>query len=289
MTRLVYYLFIKPISLLPLSVLHLISNLLFFIVYHIMGYRKKVVEENIANSFPEKSSRECKKIVKAFYRHFADLIVESMKNFSISKKEALERCVLENPEVLDSIYEEGRHAIIVGGHYSNWEMLAVALNPQVKHQTVGIYSPLSNTIFNAKFAESRSKFGLNLVAKDEVSNYFKENHPKPTATIFAADQSPTFIKDNTYWTTFLNQDTPMMFGTEKYATEYNYPVVFVSISKVKRGYYKMHLTLLEDNPQTSGKYSITEKHTRVLEAQIRKNPEQYLWTHKRWKHKRKVG
>lgn len=271
----------------PLWVLHPIARVLNFIIYSIMGYRKEVVQANIRNSFPDKTATERKKIEKAFYSHFADLMVESIKNFSISKKSALERCVVVNPEVLDNLYDKGKNVIMVAGHYSNWEIATVGLNPQFKHRIGGVYAPLQNKFFDKKFSESRSKYGLLLVEKDDAGNFFNTEPKELTAMILMSDQSPTFVKENTYWTTFMNQETPMLFGAEKYAVQNDWPVVFTAVSKVKRGYYEVRLTLLEENPKRSEKYTITEKHVRALEEQIREKPEFYLWTHNRWKHKRK--
>lgn len=283
MAKIGYYLFLKPLSMLPIGVLYLFSNFASWVLYRVVKYRKQVVWNNVKNSFPDKSEKEIEAIVKGFYNHFADLIFESIKLFSISQKQVIERCKILNPEVLDKIYEQGKHAILVGGHYNNWEMLAVGLNPQVKHHIAGIYAPLSNKFFDNKFLESRSKFGTGLVHKNKTPRYFREER-ELSATVFGADQSPGAIKKNSYWTTFLNQETAVLFGTEKYAVEYDLPVVFVGISKVKRGYYEVTFTLLEEKPTEATLYSITENHTRKLEEDINENPEFYLWTHKRWKH-----
>lgn len=285
MSKFLYYFIIIPLSKLPLAVLFVLSDFIFFVSYRIIKYRREVVWKNVRNSFPHKSEKEIKSIVKDFYSHFSDLMIESLKIFRISEKQAINRCKILNPEVLDRIYDQGKHAIIVGGHYNNWEMLAVGLNPQVKHHIAGIYAPLNNAFFNTKFSKSRSKFGTGLIAKKEVPRYFAKEK-ELSATVFGADQSPPIIKKNTYWTTFLSQDTAVLFGTEKYAVEYDLPVVFVGITKVKRGYYEMEFTLLEENPKSSTPFSITENHTRKLEEQILKNPAFYLWTHKRWKHKK---
>ncbi len=289
MARILFYLVIKPLSLLPLWALHLIADSIGFLLIKVVPYRKQLVKENISNSFPDKSPAEIKAIINGFYHHMADLIFESIKIFSISKEEARSRCRVKNPEVLDRFFAEGKNVIVVGGHYNNWEMLAVATDMQVKHQIVGIYSTMSNKFFNKKFAESRSKFGLQLVPKEGVKDYFKARHPKPTATIFGADQSPHRKKKHFYWTTFLNQDTAVQFGTEKYAVEYNYPVVFVEILKPKRGYYEIVFTVLEEDPRSSPYGSITERHTKMLEEEIKRQPAYYLWTHRRWKIKKTVA
>lgn len=287
MTKIGYYLFLKPLSMLPLSWLYLLSDIVFIVLYRIIKYRKEVVWVNVRNSFPDKGKEEIKLIVNNFYRHFADLCIESIKLFSISKEQAIKRCKVLNPEVMDSFYDQGKPVVLVGGHQNNWEMLALIMNAQVKHLIVGIYSPLGNSFFDRKFRETRSRFGTKLVPKKETKSYFEAHRSDLNATVFGADQSPAIIKENTYWTNFLNQDTPVMFGTEKYAIENNCPVIYFTLTKTKRGYYQAFFKLLEENPREAEYCSITEKHTKYLEADVIINPEFYLWTHKRWKHKRK--
>ena len=243
---------------------------------------------NIRNSFPSLSDDDINHLTKKFYKHFADLVVESLKLFSISSTELISRMKVTNPEILDKYYAQGQNIILVGGHFNNWEMLAVCMNAQIKHLVAGIYTPLTNSFFEKKFSKSRTSLGTVLVSKYEVKEYFEKDHENPVTIVFGADQSPQFLKEKTYWTQFLNQDTPVMFGTEKYAVEHNLPVLFMSIAKVKRGYYETTFTLIEENSATSEYCSITEKHTRLLEKQILEHPEFYLWTHKRWKHKRQA-
>lgn len=287
MAQVIYYLFIKPLSYLPMSVLHALANLIAFLMGTIIKYRREVIYTNVRNSFPEYSEEEVNRIVKKFYLHFSDLIVESVKLFSISKQEAIERCKIRNPEVADEFFEQGKHVIMVGGHYNNWEILGLILNSQIKHHICGIYAPLTNKFFDKKFAESRSRYGTGLIHIKKVGSFFKNLEESPKAIVFGADQSPGTIRKNTYWTNFLNQETAVMFGTEKYATEYNFPVIFIEIEKMRRGYYEMEFSVLELNPKGSEHTSITERHTRKLEEEINRNPEFYLWSHKRWKHKRR--
>lgn len=285
MIRLVYYLLLKPLSLLPLRALFLLSDLLYLIMYKLLRYRIKVVDRNLKNSFPQLSKKERNVIRNRFYHHLFDIVVESIKIFSITAEESKKRFVVVNPEILDDFYDKGRSVIIVGGHYNNWELLAVGVAHYFKHEPMAIYHPMRSQFLNEKMVSSRGKFGLRMVARSETKSFFA-NLKKPTANIFGADQSPSISK-KVYWTKFLNQDTPLMFGPEKFGTENNYPVVFGAVSKVKRGYYKFDLTLLYDNPATSKYGAITEAHTHLLEQQIIEAPEYWLWTHKRWKRKRR--
>jgi KDO2-lipid IV(A) lauroyltransferase len=286
MSQFAYYFIILPLSWLPYWVLYRISDILYYLIYYLIGFRKKVVYQNLTNSFPDKSSAEIKQIAKNFYRHFCDLIVESVKLFSISKEEIVRRSKFKNPELLDHYYDQGKSIIIVAGHYGNWENFAKNCDLQMKHQAVGIYQPLTNTFMEKKFSASRSLYGVVLLPKRQVKQYFVENKDKLNCIIFGADQSPSGKTKRVHWMNFLNQDTAVMFGTEKYAKEYNYPVIFAGINKIKRGFHEIWFELLEENPRDTAHAEITEKHTRMLEKEILAKPEHYLWTHKRWKRKR---
>ncbi|MBL0342643.1 MAG: lysophospholipid acyltransferase family protein [Bacteroidetes bacterium] len=281
---LLYYLVIIPISFLPFPMLYAFSDFLYFFIYVIFGYRKKVVFTNLRNSFPEKSEEEINRIARLFYHHFCDLVVESLKSFTVSEEEILKRMVLKNPELLNSYYDQGKSIILSGGHYNNWEWIAIALDQQIKHQSIAIYKTLANKFFDEKMRSTRSRYGLMMISTKSEGNFEEYKH-QLTATIFANDQSPR-KSENNYWTTFLNQDTAVLFGTEKYAKDYNYPVLFGSIDKVKRGYYTLNFTVVENDPVYSPYGAITEKTTRILEQQILKAPQYWLWTHRRWKHRK---
>jgi KDO2-lipid IV(A) lauroyltransferase len=282
---LLYYLVIIPISLLPFPLLYLLSDFLFFIFYSLLGYRKKIVVGNISNSFPEKSKQEINEITQLFYRHFCDVIVESLKSFTISDAQISKRMILKNPELLNNYYDNKQSVILAGGHYNNWEWIAVALDKQMKHQSIAIYKTLSNKFFDEKMRSTRGKFGLLMVSTKLVAETFSKFKNELTATIFAIDQSPSNPK-KCYWMNFLNQDTPVLFGTEKFAKDYNQPVLFGTITKVKRGFYQIEFQTVTDHPTNTEHGFITEKTTKLLEAEIIKAPQYWLWTHRRWKHKR---
>jgi KDO2-lipid IV(A) lauroyltransferase len=236
------------------------------------------------NSFPGKSIEEIIKIEQKFYSHFCDLIVESIRLFSISEKELSQRCKILNPEILDQFYDRGKSLIIVAGHYNNWEMTAAIMGTQVKHHLLGIYTPMSNKFFDRKFLKSRERFGLEMVANKLVREGFENNKERLTATLFATDQSPTYSK-RVHWTRFLNQLTPVFLGAERFAREYDFPVLYGHVNKIKRGYYETEVVILENDPARTSEGEITEKHTGWLEKQIKETPQYWLWTHKRWKRK----
>ena len=285
MSRVLYYLLLKPLSYLPLSILYYLSNLIFFVVFHVLGYRKSVVYKNLVNSFPTKTTEEIKKIQKAFFIHLCDVIVESIKLFSISRKETKERFKIVNTELLSKYYQQGKSVILVGGHFNNWEIAGMSFDMYSPHQAIGIYSPLSNKFFNEKLYQSRTKYGVEIITKGLVPRSFISNKNKLTMTIFGADQSPTY-SNQVHWMQFLNQETAVHIGTEKFAMKYNYPVIFIKINKVKRGYYEGVLEVLNENPGNSKIGEITESHTRCLERTIIENPSYWLWSHDRWKRKK---
>jgi len=281
-----YYFLIKPLSLLPLQVLYIFSDLLYYPVYYLIGYRKKVVYTNLMHSFPDKSKQEITIIARNFYHHLCDLIVESVRLFSMPRDELVARCKFINPELLDRFYDQGRSIIIVAGHYDNWEMFAQGCNLQMKHQAVGIYTPLTNSFFEKKFSAARSRCQVVLLPKTEVKEYFASHQDQIMAVIFGTDQSPSLQSKKVYWTNFLNQDTAVMYGSEKYSRQYNYPVIYARIIRLKRGYFHVAFEMMEENPAASEYGFITEQHTRLLEKQIMEMPQYWLWTHKRWKRKR---
>ena len=283
-TKLLYYYILLPVSYLPYAILYRISDVLFFLMYHLIGYRKKVVFSNLSNSFPDKTKQELNVIMANFYRHLCDLIIESIKGFTINEKQLRKRLVVLNPEFTNKYAEAGKDVIFVGGHYNNWEIYAQGFAMYSSHKCIGIYKPLSNVFFNDKMSSSRSKFGTNLVSMRKTKMSFQEKG-KPKAIVFGSDQNPGNPK-RAYWMQFLNQDTGVLFGVEKYSQEYDWPVIYISIKKVKRGHYTVEYSLITDTPTTEPYGKITEDYTRKLEQEIIKQPEFWLWSHKRWKHKR---
>jgi KDO2-lipid IV(A) lauroyltransferase len=284
-SALLYYLLLKPLSMLPYPILYGISNFFYYLIYYVVGYRKKVVFKNLKNSFPEKTDAELTVIMKKFFRHFCDLVVESVKNFSIQDKEASRRLVSVNLEVMNRYAEKGQSVILCGGHYANWELWAVAGPQQLKHQVVAIYKKLRNDYFDQKMRDSRGKFGLHLVRTLDTGEYFKSNHDKNIAMVFGFDQSPSNPK-KCIWINFMGQETGALFGAEKYAKDYNLPIIYGEARKIKRGHYEMRYELVTETPGDYAHGELTQiLHTR-LEKDIRKTPEYWLWSHKRWKHKR---
>lgn len=285
MGYLLYYLIILPVSWLPYRLLYLLSDGLFILIYKIFKYRKKVIYANLKNSFPNYTESEFSAVEEGFYRHLCDVVVEAFKGFSVSKDQVSKRMQIVNPEVLDQYYEQGRSVVLVGGHYNNWELFALAIDQSIKHRAVALYTNLQNKAMDTKVRSSRSKYGLKMLSIHQIRETLAENKSELTATIFGADQSPS-KKQRAYWMTFLNQETAVQFGTEKFAKEYDMPVVYGLIKKTKRGFYEVHFQLITDQPNEVSHGYITQQHTQLLEKAISENPQYWLWSHKRWKRER---
>jgi KDO2-lipid IV(A) lauroyltransferase len=284
-SRILYYGVILPISYLPFPVLYLLSDFAFFMMYRVIVYRKKDVLMNLKNAFPKKSEKEINDIAKKFYQHFCDLVLEGLKGFTISKKQIKKRFKMEGDEIIEELYKQGKDIVFVGGHYNNWEILALGIGMELEHTVVGIYKPLSNKFFDEKMKKSRQRFGLKLAPMKKVKQFMEEDYGNPKGVIFAIDQSP-HNKKTAVWGRFLNQETAFFYGAEKYAKDFNLPVVYAVINKVKRGHYVAEAKLLTDKPNEMDYGEIIIKANQFLEEDILKAPEYWLWTHRRWKHKR---
>lgn len=276
------------ITLLPLPVLYIFSDLLYLVLYYIVSYRRKVVAGNLKNSFPEKSDEELKTIEKKFYRHLADLFIETFKLTHMSKATQKKRFTYSNLEVIDRLREDKRDIIAVLGHYNNWEWPTL-LPYYLKYKTVIIYKPLQNKYFNGFINKQRSKFGIVLTPTSQVIREiinFRKNDIN-TLSVFISDQIPA-KGDIRYWTKFLNQDTAVFTGAGKIALKYDMAIVFFHIQKVKRGHYNLGIELLHEHTEGLSEEFITESHVRRLEEIIREKPEFWIWSHRRWKHKKPV-
>jgi KDO2-lipid IV(A) lauroyltransferase len=291
LSALLYYLalpFIYLISVLPFYILYLISDGFYFLIFYIIGYRKKVVFDNLERSFPEKTNEEIKQIAKGFYKYFCDLFVEILKTLTISKSKIIKHCYLSNEAtcLFSKLADEHKSIILVMGHFGNWEWSNTSFAILSRYQVYGIYHTLKHKQFDGLMYHMRTRFGTRMICKKDTFREMLCKKNELSATAFIADQTPA--PENAYWTNFLNQDTPVFKGTELIARKINYPVIYCSVKRVKRGYYKMDAEMLASNPATTAEGYISEAHTRKLEADIIAQPETWLWSHKRWKHKRAV-
>jgi len=277
------YPFIYILASLPFTALYKLSDVLFYLLW-LSGYRKKVVISNLKNSFPEKSDEEIESICKDYFRYLCDLILEVLKTIRMTEMEAGEHCTFKKADWMDKLYEEKKSFVIVMGHYGNWEWAGPSFTLNNQHRLVVIYRPLHNPYFEKMLAKARTKFGTRITPVNQTLRDMVAYRKEITATAFIADQTATPV--NAYWTTFLNQDTAVFTGPEKLAVKFDYPVVFMRVTRPKRGYYEVAPELLYAQPKETQPDEISEGFTKRLEKEIISNPTIWLWSHKRWKHKR---
>lgn len=282
-----HYLFagvVWVLSLLPLRMLYGFSDFLYLLIYHIIGYRKQVVFTNLRNSFPEKDEKAIRKTGKQYFHNMADIITEVIKIRHIRKEELLKRVTFENLEYLNKLYDQNRSVIAATGHSGNWEWVAMTLAMNTRHTTYAVVKLLSDPFFEKYLSGLRTKFNKDSLIKfHEATRAIIRNKNKLSCYVFVADQTP-HRSEIKYRTQFLNQDTPVFLGTEKVAKALDYPVVFLDVKRKKRGYYHVTIKPLFEKPKETGEYEITEKHVNMLEQSIREQPDNWLWSHRRWKY-----
>ena len=274
---------LKGLSLLPDRLLYLISDFLSGVILRIIPYRKKVIDKNLKAVFPDHPQKEIRRIRKSFYSFFCDLIVEGVIQLSISKEKLNERMKYSGTEQLDKAIEEGSSAIVITCHYSNWEWGFVGYSAASKHPLNGIYQKMSNETTGDVIVASRSRFGAQMIPMEETYDYIqKAMKEDPFNLGLIPDQTP--LPDKGYWMEFLGMNTPVFRGPENLAKNFNLPVYFIDIKRLKQGYYSADVELLVKDPSEVDAGYITESFMKRLEAKIRQQPAHYLWSHKRWKH-----
>lgn len=276
--------FIYLVALIPFRAMYFISDVTFLIVFRLIGYRRKVVRTNLFNSFPDKPEKEINRIEKEFYRYFCDLLFETLKTLTISPQQLKRRVLFEDPSPFIKYFEKKQSIIIVMGHMGNWELAGARFGVENLHKLNTIYHPLSNPFFEKLIVRMRTRLGNGLYPMSEAYKRMLQDRGLVTATAFIADQSPS--PRTAYWMQFLNQDTPVFQGTEKLARKLNYPVLYVSLQRYGRGRYRIQCEELCEDPSGTKEFEITRLHTHRLEKDIIQSPEIWLWTHRRWKHKR---
>ncbi|WP_243018084.1 MULTISPECIES: lysophospholipid acyltransferase family protein [Candidatus Cardinium] len=270
------------ISLLPLRPLYLISRLLYIVIYYIIGYRKKIVQQNLTHSFPNKTKQECNQIKKAFYQYLSDLLLEHIKALTITHELLLERVALKDIEPLERCYQEGQSIILVSGHFGNWEWIANALALQTPYTLCAGYQPLHDQEIDQMARHIRSRFQRKAMPMAALFRYIRSYKGPPQATTLLIDQAP-FHKHNTHATIFLNQTTKVALTAAKLAQTCNQPIFYIAIDRIKRGSYIARPILLTKTPTQLSPESIAESYTRKLEANILRNPALWIWSHRRWK------
>ncbi len=284
----ILYAWTKAHAVFPLKALYMLSDILYFFIYKLARYRVRVTRANLKASFPDKTDEERLDIERRFYHHFADYIVETIKLGHISLNEIKGRAILNNPELIDKLMDDGHPCIILLlGHYGNWEWFTSSGSYFKEAKIYQVYRPLKDKAFDRLFIYLRTRFGSEGIKKNDTIRDIitLSKSKKRSCVILISDQTPSKANLH-YWTNFLNQDSSMLTGAERIAKKLNLPVVFCDTKKTARGYYTVDLKTITDKPQETPEFWITEQYTRLMEESILRDPAYWLWTHKRWKHKR---
>ncbi len=274
---------------LPLAVLYVLAEGIYFLLAYVVRYRWRVVTENLRNSFPEKPAAEIDRIGKAFYRHFAQVVVEILKLAAISPAELAQRMRFTNPELMTRPFAERRLVLSLGSHMGNWEWILSGAALEFPGRAAGVYKPLNNPFFESFMRRLRTRLGADAVPMLATLRYLVAHRNQGHTLSLLTDQAAG-PEDRPYWTTFLNQDTSFYTSADRLAAQLDCAVLYVGIRRARRGYYEVTFTELPDGRVAAGApagtFPVTEAFARQLEKDMRASPEQYLWTHRRWKHKR---
>lgn len=274
------------ISILPFRIFYWVSDIMFFIVYYIAGYRKKTVRNNLEIALPHLNDKERLVLEKKFYRHFCDLFMEMAKTMSISPEEMEKRFKITNLELIKEYEEKGKSIMLLASHYASWEWL-MSLNLKLSYQGIAVYKKIANSYFDKLIKDIRSKYNTELVSTDKTIPLMANNNRKGILSVYglASDQSPKTVQI-AHWESFMGIETPVHIGPELLSKKYNLNVVFAKVTKVKRGYYEATLIPITDDAKSLPNYEIIHRYIQEVEKQIYEAPEYYFWTHKRWKHHR---
>ena len=285
--RLVQFLW-RLFSLVPLWAMYLLSDCLYYPVYYLVRYRRKVTRKNLTESFPEKSAKEIVKIEKRFYRFFIDLFFETCKVATISEKNIRKRMNFTNFEVVNALFEQGKSITLYMSHYASWEWVAsmsLHVDPKTGGMTKQVYKKLSSSLADRLVYENRERFGSLCIEMNDtlrrVNQYAANGQLNMLA--YVADQSPKkrFIQ---HYVSFLNHQAPAFVGAEKITKRYNFAVLYLDLKRIKRGYYEATFSPLHPDPQSLPDFELTDLYYGQLEKTILRQPELYLWTHNRFKH-----
>ena len=278
-----FYPFLWFLSVLPFKILYILSDICYVVVYHIVGYRKKTVRYNLKTAFPDKPQKELKEIERKFYHHLCDMFLEMIKTMNIKKEDLLERYQFSNKELITQFDNVDQSTCLMMGHYASYEWL-FALQLHVKHPGYAIYKKIKHKQFDDLIRKIRGRWNTYMVDSKNAIRTVHRIETKNKAGVFGfiADQSPRYHRAH-YWTTFLGNELPFFTGVERVAKEYNLPVLFYAVDKVKRGHYKGKFSIITEDGSKTADGEITDAFAKALEKQVLARPELYLWTHKRFK------
>ncbi|WP_394971809.1 lysophospholipid acyltransferase family protein [uncultured Croceitalea sp.] len=274
------------ISVLPHHLFYGFSNLLSILIYHVVRYRRKVVESNLELVFPKKTKEERKRIEKEFYKHLCDSFLEMVKTMNLSKESITKKYAIQNIELIQQIEKE-KSILVVCSHYANWEW-TTSINNHIKSKGYAVYTRISNNYFDAWSRKVRARWNTTPITQQETVKTIIKNKRDGITGVFGmvSDQSPQ-VSRSQYWKEFMGIRVPVINGAEILARKMDLAVVFLKVSKVKRGYYKAEFSTITTDAPATEKGEITNQFLKMTEQQIYERPEHYLWTHKRWKHRGK--
>ena len=280
------YPFLWIVSILPFPIFYFLSDCIYLLVYHVIGYRKKVVRANLALALPHLTAKERLQIEKKSYHHLCDMFLEMVKTMTISSAEMNKRFAVTNLEVMTDLEKKGKSIMLIASHYASWEWL-LSFNQKVSIKGIGVYKKLANKHFDKLVRDIRSKYNTELVPTNQTIPLIANNHRNNIQCIYglASDQSPKADRIF-HWQSFMGIEVPVHTGPEMLAKKYDMNVVFAKVKKIKRGYYELTIVPLSENAKSVPDFEITEAHIKEVEKQIAEAPEYYFWTHKRWKHRR---
>lgn len=275
-------------SYLPLPVLYGLADIFYFILKYIVRYRIHVIKTNINKAFPTYSATQKEILIRDYYHFLADLMAENIKGLSISNSEIDKRVKYEGVEVLQKYWKEGRNVSIMTGHNCNFEWMLMTINKYLPQTVYSFYVEISNPYFRKLMLNNRTRHGLQLLQAKNASSFYKDDSIQNFANIFAADQSPSNI-EKAIWAKFMQQDTAFVMGAYKYSLQKNCAVVYMAIKRVRRGYYIIQFTEMMPSLQSVDVHSFLQQYIQALENTIQQQPAFWLWSHRRWKHKKLVN
>jgi Kdo2-lipid IVA lauroyltransferase/acyltransferase len=277
----------KMFAIIPFKILYAFSNFVAFVLRRLVRYRYEVIETNLQKAFPGKTSDEIKSIIPKVYLNLSDMILETLRGYYSKTSVLLKRYKCLNPEVVNKFYEEGRDVIFAMSHYGNWEWGTQVASRYFKHELHSFYKPLSNNTVDKFINENRLSHGMKMESIYKTKFLFRRSNQRPKAFFMLSDQIPINLK-SVHWIQFMNQDTACLPGIETYARMFDIPVIFVDVQRVKRGHYMLRLETLSSSPKLTRPGEITRMYMDKLESILKKKPEDWLWSHRRWKRKRQV-
>ena len=276
--------FLRLLSYLPLTALYFISDILFYCSFYVLRYRRDIVRKNLSNSFPQKSTKELKRIERHFFKNLADTSVETLKLLTITEASLLQRVEIDDT-LTRRLGDLGHSVFGMTAHFNNWEWLLVAGSNQLGIELHAVYQKLRSPFWNHLMRQIRSRFGVVLHEKNDVVRDIYRMGKKPYLMSMVADQRP-YSGEKRYWAEFMNQDAVFYTGTDSLARRLDIKVIYARMKRIRRGYYKVWFEELDLNPTASSPHDITNRYIQIVEEDIRNDPSSYLWTHDRWKHKK---